>query len=66
MTDPWIIASLDDEGKDIEKIFNFLCEGIHIDGGHHKQWCLTEILKVLVGDLQTEELLDGAHPGIRG
>ncbi len=34
-------------GKDIAKVLELVQEGIETDGGHHKQWFLVEIAKVL-------------------
>ena len=32
---------------DKEKIIELCCDGLFTDGGHHKQWYLAEILKIV-------------------
>lgn len=38
-------------------------EGLHIDGGHHKQWYLEEILKALGAPLPPDTEVDRGIPG---
>lgn len=38
-----------------EQIKDLLCEGLSYDGGHHKQYCLEEVFKLIFG---IEELED--------
>ena len=40
--------------KRLEKIKNYCLEGLMIDGGHHKQWYLAEILRHLCFILDEE------------
>lgn len=46
---------------DIDRALELANEGLHIDGAHHKQWYLEEILKALGADLPSEEEYE---PGI--
>lgn len=34
----------------IDKIIDLVIDGLGIDGGHHKQWFLEQILRAIVGD----------------
>lgn len=38
----------------IDKAIELALEGLHVDGAHHKQWYLEQILKRLGVDLEKE------------
>jgi len=53
--------NMESKPVDIDRALELARDGLHIDGAHHKQWYLEEILKSLGEDLPSEEEYE---PGI--
>jgi hypothetical protein len=41
----------------IQKVARLAVEGLFVDGGHHKQWYLEQILQTLMGERKFEKLV---------
>jgi len=53
----------------VTKIIELCFEGLHEDGGHHKQWYLEEILKLITStqiyeNLKSDEKYGEWEPGV--
>ena len=50
------------EHSEVREALELAYDGLYIDGGHHKQWYLEQIILALGGSLEAEEHDEGIAP----
>ena len=59
-----VAGKLNDALEESEKVLDLISSFGYIDGVHHKQWLLDQIVRVLLGKAYASWLLDGWDKGV--